>query len=432
TGFFGINNEAINVVQGDSNDIAVTQQDGGHWFYNFDLQGSGNQITASQAGLLNEATLSLISGDENTIEVTQNGLFNAFTLNELVGSANEVVIDQDGNFNAVTALSMRGDDSSLEIEQAGDSNTASFAAVEGNDNDLAIDQEGDSNTFTSELFAGNDNQVSVAQQQDNNQVGADVLGANNELTVMQNGSMNETYLGTIGADNEFSSIQIGNQNSAHIANFNGDGNDVDLTQAGDMNTALIQSSYPDTSLTSNDNDININQLGSTNEATITFASVIDSNNNTVDFVQSGDLNAIDLVMEGSNHSIDIAQQGDMNMVAGIDGGAFVVGGDNINFERNDDDFERYLRDPQPDDAGGFLRSHLRGRAPFGEPFFQHFSISRVTGFLPQFRSHRSGRSRCGGGLLLNPHDETGSLDFSPGGSPAAGVRFAAKVNLHIV
>ena len=55
-GFFGINNEAINTVTGDENTITVTQGDGGHWFYNFDLEGNSNTVSSEQVGLLNEAT----------------------------------------------------------------------------------------------------------------------------------------------------------------------------------------------------------------------------------------------------------------------------------------------------------------------------------------------------------------------------------------
>ena len=103
------------------------------------------------------------------------------------------------------------------------------------------------------------------------------------------GDLNETYMGVIGSDNEFMVNQVGDLNSVHLANFNGTDNDVDLVQSGDENAVLVQSSYPDVSLTSNNNDIDITQNGSQNEAIVTLAGILDSNNNQIDIAQNGDV-----------------------------------------------------------------------------------------------------------------------------------------------
>ena len=138
-------------------------------------------------------------------------------------------------------------------------------------------------------------------------------------------------MGVLGSDNEFTISQFGDVNSAHLVNFNGLGNDVNLTQLGEENIAVVESSYPDVSLTSNENDIEITQDGLQNETMVTLAGILDSNFNQIDIAQNGDFNLIDMMVEGSGHSIDISQEGENNWVVGTEQSPFLVGGENVTF-----------------------------------------------------------------------------------------------------
>ena len=62
-----------------------------------------------------------------------------------------------------------------------------------------------------------------------------------------------------------------------------------------------------------------------------LSTIIDSNANTIDIAQSGELNSLDILVEGSNHQIDIEQIGDENLITGEGGDTMLIGGANIAF-----------------------------------------------------------------------------------------------------
>ena len=133
---------------------------------------------------------------------------------------------------------------------------------------------------------------------------------------------------------EFLINQVGDLNAAHLVNFNGTGNDVDVFQNGDENTTVVESSYPNTALTSNDNNIDIMQSGVANETMVTLAGILDSNANRIDISQTGEINLVDIMVEGSGHSIDISQEGEGNWVTGMDQSAFLIAGEDVSFTVN--------------------------------------------------------------------------------------------------
>ena len=104
-----------------------------------------------------------------------------------------------------------------------------------------------------------------------------------------------------------------------------------MTQSGSENVLVLEASADDNSLTTSDNDIDVVQAGFANDAVVTLSTILDSNANTIDIAQTGELNSLDILVEGSNHQIDIAQVGDENFITGEDGSAMLIGGANIAF-----------------------------------------------------------------------------------------------------
>ncbi|MFP3457635.1 hypothetical protein R0J89_15420, partial [Psychrobacter sp. SIMBA_152] len=87
---FLVNNEAINIITGYDNYVEVEQGSGGHWFYNMDMQGNANEITAFQSGEWSEAEVSMLTGDDNLIYLSQAGFWNTFKVTSLQGNDNEI------------------------------------------------------------------------------------------------------------------------------------------------------------------------------------------------------------------------------------------------------------------------------------------------------------------------------------------------------
>jgi len=310
-GYFGIGNEAVNVINGSDNEVIMEQSDGGHWSYNKNMEGSANIVETSQAGVWGEIHIDAVLGDNNEIEMSQDGYWNAARITNLQGNDNELSLLQDGDRNQTT-----------------------IAELVGDENEIEIDQDGNYNIVESTIFLGNHNNVSVDQVEDSNSSSFDIIGDENEMSIAQAGMENISYVGAIGSGNDFNVMQVGDLNESHIVNFNGYENDIDVIQAGDENVAVIQASAVDNTLTTDGNDIMLSQDGSENDAVVNMSTIINSNENTIDIAQNGDLNSLDILVEGSGHSIDIAQNGDENMIIGANGEAMLIGGVEIDLTIN--------------------------------------------------------------------------------------------------
>ena len=114
-------------------------------------------------------------------------------------------------------------------------------------------------------------------------------------------------------------------------NFNGDDNDINVMQSGSENVVVVQAAAENKELLTSENDIDISQTGFANDAVVMLSTIIDSNANTIDIDQTGELNSLDILVEGSNHQIGIEQIGDENLITGEGGDTMLIGGNNITF-----------------------------------------------------------------------------------------------------
>lgn len=334
----------------------------------------GISLALSSTAMANSVVLSQ-TGDDNLATLTQVGLGNSIGAAQ-VGVENDLDSTQAGLGSSLIALQdgyqneavtwQEGDGNSLELTQLGDGGNFIDYFAQGNDNYSRLHQEG-ANTIEVESYGdlnglfgtqfgednlislytdGYDNGVDATQSGNDNLAQYNIDGADGSyIYSWQSGQSNEAFVdifarnsGAISTNNSVAIVQDGNDNLTDIS-LRGDGNYVRSEQRGYDNTmTLTQPAHFGTNVDSlqegvnNDlsvhigassNGLSSHQWGDDNTAEVLFT----GRRNYGESTQYGELNSLNLLVSNQYNSFSMGQYGDNNVISGIGGGAFEIGGD---------------------------------------------------------------------------------------------------------
>lgn len=267
--------------------------------------GSGNDTSADQRGERNNFWLES-RGDGNRVVLLQDAASNeSYTKSVIEGNMNDAEYRQTGDMQDIDVALNGGSNFMIRARQSGSSNTVDYVGV-GNDGKVSIHQIGVSNAFSGHSW-GEQQYIAVKQSGDGNGVFIDGLnGPNvNKFYVLQTTSDNSVDVGVVnGSYNRLQFIQKGgNSNEIGFGDVYGDENKIFLTQNGSDNLITGNIGAMGDPSTSNDNRIQVAQIGDENVAGVS----ITGNGNRAQVGQKGNFNLADVSQNGNNNTANIMQ-----------------------------------------------------------------------------------------------------------------------------
>ncbi|WP_108818140.1 curlin [Pseudovibrio sp. Alg231-02] len=266
--------------------------------------GSANDTSALQNGSRNNFWLES-RGVGNMVDLVQDaGSNQSYTKSVIEGDMNDAGYRQTGDMQDID-VSLNGSNFMIRARQAGDSNTVDYVGA-GTNGKVSIQQSGAGNAFSGYSW-GDRQYIAVKQSGDNNGVYIDGLnGPNlNKFYVLQTSSDNGVTVGVVdGSYNRLQFIQKGGDgNNIDFEDVNGDQNKIFLTQNGTGNSITGNVGNRTDASTSNDNHIQVGQIGDYNQAGV---SVMGSHNRAM-VGQKGDFNIASVSQTGDSNSATINQ-----------------------------------------------------------------------------------------------------------------------------
>jgi hypothetical protein len=266
--------------------------------------GSSNDTSAVQRGDRSNFWLES-RGDSNMVDLVQDASSNqSYTKSVIEGDMNDAGYRQSGDMQDID-VSLDGSNFMIRARQSGTSNKVDYVGA-GTNGKVSIQQSGAGNAFSGHSW-GDRQYIAVKQSGDNNGVYIDGLnGPNlNKFYVLQTTSDNGVTVGVVdGSYNRLQFIQKGgDSNNIDFEDVNGDQNKIFLTQNGTGNSITGNVGNRNDASTSNDNHIQVGQIGDYNEAGV---SVMGSHNRAM-VGQKGDFNVANVSQTGDSNSATINQ-----------------------------------------------------------------------------------------------------------------------------
>lgn len=299
-----------------------------------------------KGGMLNSATILQNGGNGNRIgapvagDVGVDAGVDLSLAKGLVqeGNSNVANITQTGNLNIIqqfrpngpvpifNSVYQKGNSNNLEMKQIGDKNVIGQAPHEyngldqtqGSGNDAKILQQGNLNKLTYFYQLNDGNIADIKQVGNSNTIGSatqkkqdNISPTGNYLKILQTGNSNNATLNeqgdhVTGDINQFGDGNIAAMQLTHSYAFG------DIDQIGNSNKATITINQ---SYIGDNNRGVIYQFGNSNVATAAIGqrnNLLSSQNNTMEISQVGDLNKASILAEGNNHKAYAEQSGNSN------------------------------------------------------------------------------------------------------------------------
>jgi hypothetical protein len=255
-------------------------QTGSNAVINITQDGAGNTVKALTS---NRTDAAIINADGANIAITQVGSGNTVSLG--VSSSVTSGISTDITYSTGTS-GVTGSTAIFNVNSGGNQSNASKTSIN-------VLQTGDSSKFEADV-TGTGNSISATTAGPSDDVYSKMRGSSNTANI--------SFSGT-GGSNQAILDQSGTGNNAIGINVSSTGNLFGITQVGSLNTATIGGYSAGSSLSGDDNTVQINQNGTSNLANLGITGA----SNNVNINQGGTGQDANVKISGGSNTINITQ-----------------------------------------------------------------------------------------------------------------------------
>lgn len=255
-------------------------QTGSNAVINITQDGAGNTVKALTS---NRTDAAIINADGANIAITQVGSGNTVSLG--VSASVTSGISTDITYSTGTS-GVTGSTAIFNVNAGGNQSNASKTSIN-------VLQTGDSSKFEADV-TGTGNSISATTAGPSDDVYSKMRGSSNTANI--------SFSGT-GGSNQAILDQSGTGNNAIGINVSSTGNLFGITQVGSLNTATIGGYSAGSSLSGDDNTVQINQNGTSNLANLGITGA----SNNVNINQGGTGQDANVKISGGSNTINITQ-----------------------------------------------------------------------------------------------------------------------------
>jgi hypothetical protein len=255
-------------------------QTGSNAVINITQDGAGNTVKALTS---NRTDAALINADGANIAITQVGSGNTVSLG--VSASVTSGISTDITYSTGTS-GVTGSTAIFNVNAGGNQSNASKTSIN-------VLQTGNSSKFEADV-TGTGNSISATTAGPSDDVYSKMRGSSNTANI--------SFSGT-GGSNQAILDQSGTGSNAIGINVSSTGNLFGITQVGSLNTATIGGYSAGSSLSGDDNTVQINQNGTSNLANLGITGA----SNNVNINQGGTGQDANIKISGGSNTINITQ-----------------------------------------------------------------------------------------------------------------------------
>jgi len=255
-------------------------QTGSNAVINITQDGAGNTVKALTS---NRTDAAIINADGANIAITQVGSGNTVSLG--VSASVTSGISTDITYSTGTS-GVTGSTAIFNVNAGGNQSNASKTSIN-------VLQTGNSSKFEADV-TGTGNSISATTAGPSDDVYSKMRGSSNTANI--------SFSGT-GGSNQAILDQSGTGNNAIGINVSSTGNLFGITQVGSLNTATIGGYSAGSSLSGDDNTVQINQNGTSNLANLGITGA----SNNVNINQGGTGQDANIKISGGSNTINITQ-----------------------------------------------------------------------------------------------------------------------------
>ena len=255
-------------------------QTGSNAVINITQDGAGNTVKALTS---NRTDAAIINADGANIAITQVGSGNTVSLG--VSASVTSGISTDITYSTGTS-GVTGSTAIFNVNAGGNQSNASKTSIN-------VLQTGDSSKFEADV-TGTGNSISATTAGPSDDVYSKMRGSSNTANI--------SFSGT-GGSNQAILDQSGTGSNAIGINVSSTGNLFGITQVGSLNTATIGGYSAGSSLSGDDNTVQINQNGTSNLANLGITGA----SNNVNINQGGTGQDANVKISGGSNTINITQ-----------------------------------------------------------------------------------------------------------------------------